>query len=60
MAIACNISEMYLRIQIAAEDRPLHRFLWKYLNQCKEPEEYKFSRVVFGIKSSLFQPQFVT
>ena len=60
VAIACDISEMYLRIEIAPEDRPFHRFLWRDLNQCKEPEEYEFSRVVFGINSSPFQAQFVT
>ena len=60
MAIACDISEMYLRIEIAPVDRPFHRFLWRDLNQCKEPEEYEFSRVVFRINLSPFQAQFVT
>ena len=50
---------MYLRIQIAPEDRPFHRFRWRDLNQCKEPEEYGFSLVVFGINSSPFQVQLV-
>ena len=60
VAITCDISEMYLRIEIASEDRPFHRFLWRDLNLYKEPEEYEFSRVVFGINSSPFQAQFVT
>ena len=30
------------------------------MNQCKVPEEYEFSCVVFGINSSPFQAQFVT
>ena len=60
VAIACDISEMYLRIEVAPEDRPFHRFLSRDLNQRKEPEEYKFSHVVFGINSSPFQSQFVT
>ena len=60
VAIACDISEMYLRIEIAPEDRPIHRFHWRDLNQCKEPEEYEFSHAVFGINLSSFQAQFVT
>ena len=60
VAIACDISEMYLRIEIVPEDRPFHRFLWRDLNQCKEPGEYEFSRVVFGINSPPFQAQFVS
>ena len=55
VAIACDISEMYLRIEIAPEDRSFHRFLRRDLNQSKEPEKYEFSRVVFGINSSPFQ-----
>ena len=61
VAIACDISEMYLRIEIAPGDRPFHRFLRRDLNQRKEPEEYNFiSHVVFGINLSPFQAQFVT
>ena len=51
---------MYLRIEIAPEDRPFHRFLWRDLGQQKDPEEYEFSRVVFGVNSSPFLAQFVT
>ncbi|XP_015765556.1 PREDICTED: uncharacterized protein LOC107344425 [Acropora digitifera] len=51
---------MYLRIEIAPEDRPFHRFLWRDVDQEKVPEEYKFSRVVFGVNSSPFLAQFVT
>ena len=50
---------MYLRIEIAPEDRPFHRFLWRDLNQCKEQEKYEFNHVMFGINSSSFQAQFV-
>ena len=49
LEIACDISEVYLQIEIAPKDRPLHRFLWGDLNQCKGPEEYEFCPVVFEI-----------
>ena len=60
VALVCDIAEMYLRIEIAPEDRPFHRFLWRDLDQQKAPEEYEFSRVVFGVNSSPFLAQFVT
>ena len=58
-ALVCDIAEMYLRIQIPEADRAYHRFLWRGCDQSREPEEYEFSRVVFGITSSPFQAQFV-
>ncbi|XP_067040969.1 uncharacterized protein [Acropora muricata] len=60
VALVCDIAEMYLRIEIAPKDRPFHRFLWRDLDQQKVPEEYEFSRVVFGVNSSPFLAQFVT
>ena len=60
VALVCDIAEMYLRIAIAPEDRPFHRFLWRDLDQQKAPEEYEFSGVIFGVNSSPFLAQFVT
>ena len=60
VALVCDIAEMYLRIEIAPEDRPFHRFHWRDLDQRKVPEEYEFSRVVFGENSSPFLAQVVT
>ena len=60
VALVCDIAEMYLRIEIAPEDRPFHRFLWRDLDQRKALEEYEFGRVVFGMNSSPFLAQFVT
>ena len=59
VAVVCDIAEMYLRIQIPEADRAYHRFLWRRCNQDKDPEEYEFNQVVFGITSSPFQAQFV-
>ena len=55
----CDIAEMYLRIEVTPKDRPYKLFLWRTLNQERAPDEYEFSRVVFGINSSPFQAQFV-
>ena len=33
IAIAGNISEMYLQVKIKEEDRSMFRFLWRYLNE---------------------------
>ena len=50
---------MYLRIEMTPEDKPYHRFLWRNIDQSKEPDEYEFNRLVFGINASPFQAQFV-
>ena len=60
VALVCDIAEMYPRIEIAPEDPPFHRFLWRDLDQQKVPEEYEFSRAIFGVNSSLFLAQFIT
>ena len=46
--------------KIAPEYWSLHRFLWRDLDLQKAPEEYKFSRVVFGVNSSPFVAQSVS
>ena len=55
----CDIAEMYLRIGIAAEDKPYHRFLWRGTDISRRPDIYEFDRVVFGVNSSPFQAQFI-
>ena len=59
VAVVCDIAEMYLRIGIAHEDQPFHRFLWRGINQDRQPDIYQFDRIVFGVNSSSFQAQFV-
>ena len=60
VALICDIAEMYLRIEVAPEDRSCQRFLWRSMDQQKEPEEFEFNRVVFGVNSSPFHAQFVS
>ena len=59
VAVVCDIAEMYLRIGIAPDDKPYHRFLWRGIDQGRQPDIYEFDRVVFGVNSSPFQAQFV-
>ncbi|XP_065174407.1 uncharacterized protein LOC135804458 [Sycon ciliatum] len=59
VALACDISEMYLQIQLREEDRPFHRFLWRE-DPSEKPEVYEFQRVVFGVNCSPFLAQLVT
>ena len=51
---------MYLRIQLAPSDRPFHRFLWRDLDQSREPDEYEIDRVTFGVNASAYLSQEVT
>jgi len=51
IALACDIAEMYLRVELYPKDRPYHRFLWGDMNVNQKPTEYQFNRLVFGINS---------
>ena len=59
IGLICDIAEMYLRIGLAKDDRPFHRFLWRELETSRPPDQYEFNRVVFGVNSSPFQAQYV-
>ena len=48
VAFVGDVSQMYHQVVLPLEDRPLHRFLWRNLDQSKEPEVYEFLRYVFG------------
>jgi hypothetical protein len=60
IALICDISEMYLQIELKKEDRSFHRFLWRDMNQDNPPDVYEFNRVVFGVNCSPFLAQFVS
>ena len=60
VAIACDVSEMYLQIRIPPEDRPKFRFLWRNLEVNRKPDVYEFERVVFGDASAPFRAQYVS
>ena len=60
VALVCDIAEMYLQIGIEPKDRRYQRIIWRDLDQNKQPKVLQFNRVVFGIKSSPFQAQYVS
>ena len=55
IGLICDIAEMYLRIGLAKDNIPFHRFLWRELETNMPPDQYEFNRVVFGVNSSPFQ-----
>ena len=59
VALICDIQEMYLQIEIEAEDRPLFRILWRDGETDRVPDVYEFCRVVFGKNSAPMEAQFV-
>ena len=48
VALVGDVSQMYHQIAFTLEDKPFHRFLWRNMDQSKEPEVYEFLRYVFG------------
>ena len=59
VALACDIKEMYLQVEIEERDRPYFRVLWRDFDSSREPDVYEFSRVVFGKNSAPIEAQFV-
>ena len=59
VALACDVSEMYLQIGLLKQDQPFHRFLWRQ-SQEDQPQIYEFNRLVFGVNASPFLAQFIS
>ena len=59
IALAGDISEMYMQILMGEGDRPFHRFLWRGMDQPQEPDTYQFASLVLRVNSSPFLAQFV-
>ena len=59
VALACDIKEMYLQVEIEESDWPYFRILWRDFDTSHEPDVYDFSRVVFGKNSAPMESQFV-
>ena len=58
VGLVCDIKEMYLQIEIEPKDGSLFQILWRDLKTDQDPEEYEFSRVVFGKNSAPMEAQF--
>lgn len=59
VALSGDISQMFLQVGLRQQDRAYHRFLWRNLDDKKNPEVYEFLRLPFGNASSLFCAQYV-
>ena len=52
VALSADISQMFLQVGLRQQDRVFHRFLWRNLDDHKEPDIYEFLRLPFGNASS--------
>ena len=53
VALICDISEMYLQINLRPGDCKYLRFFWWQMDQLKKPSCYEIQRLVFGLN---FEP----
>ena len=56
IGIAYDIKQMYLQIEIEEKACPYFRILWRDYESDREPDEYEFTRVVFGKNSAPMEP----
>ena len=54
-----DISKMYLHIRLPKGDTHVHRYLWRNLDQSKNPTMYALQRVTFSDKPSPDMSDFV-
>ncbi|KRZ75243.1 hypothetical protein T10_3389 [Trichinella papuae] len=52
--IQADISKMLLQIRLDPGDKDVSRFLWRNLEQDREPRIFRFNRVTFGLNCSPF------
>ena len=60
VALVCDVAEMYLRIGLDLQDRKYHQFLWRSMDQTKQPDVFEFTGLVFGVNSAPFEAQFIS
>ncbi len=59
VALAGDIKEMYMQVEIEEKDRPMFRILWRDCDGDRDPDVFEFSCVVFGKKAAPMECQFV-
>ena len=59
VGIVGDISKMYLQIALPEEDMLVHRYLWRNLDESRDPTVYALQRVTFGDKPSPDMASFV-
>ena len=53
IALTTDVSKMYRAIQLAHQDRDLHRFVWRHSPE-QLLQDYRMTRVTFGVSASSF------
>ena len=51
VALTADISKMYREVELADQDKDLHRFLWRPTPQ-QEVQDFRMTRVTFGVSAS--------
>ena len=59
IALACDVKEMYLQVEIKEKDRPMFRILWRDCDGGRDPDIFEFNRVVLGKNAAPMECQFV-
>ena len=59
VALTCDISEMFMQIEIKPEDRKYFRFIWRR-NPLEYPTIYEWQRVIFGGNASPYLAHLVS
>lgn len=52
VGVVGDISKMYHSIKIGKFDQHVHRFLWRDMNTCRDPDQYVLTAVTFGDRPS--------
>ena len=53
VAITADVSKMYRAVELARNDKDLHRFVWRS-NPTEVLKDYRMTRVTFGVSASSF------
>ena len=56
----CNVFEMYLRIELAPQNRKYRCFLWEIMDEATKPDVFESNSLVLGVKYALFEAQLIS
>ena len=59
VALVADIQEMYHQLKIREQDKAAQSFLWRDLNETREPDVYEMQVAIFGARSSPASANFV-
>ena len=59
VALVADLTEMFLQVTMAKQDRRYHRFLWRGLDLSRPPDVYEVMRFMIGDRASSYLAQYV-